>query len=493
MSLLESHLGRRILVSSAVIALVGAVVFAVLLGDPSRAGLPGIVAAGLGALLVGLAGGALLARRALGPIVEATALAERLAGGELPEHGRISSFGDADELGRLAGALDSLTTRLRAISGDVLGERNALSAVLTNMDDGIIIFSADGRVTLANPAVERILQLPTGRTLGATLIEALRDHELAEYVRSCLAAKTSFDLTRSTDPARSAGRSARLLEAGLPRRYLRVQATRLADSRGLVVLQDLTEVRRADTIRRDFVANVSHELRTPLASLKALVETLQDGALEDPPAAHAFLGRMNVEVDGLTQLVRELLELSRIEAGRVALRVERVEVDQVLRQAADRLQAQADRADVALTVDVQPDLPEIPLDADKVQQALINLIHNAIKFTPAGGRIVLIGQGARLKLDGGFELLAGAAGPVPTHVVLTVADTGIGIAADDLPRIFERFYKADKARSGGGTGLGLAIVKHIAEAHGGRVWVESIEGQGATFRIAIPATHGGPA
>ena len=428
------------------------------------------LAAVLLASLASLGAGALLARSSVREVRDLAAAAQRMAEGKLDQRIRIDSPG---EVGALARALNALADQLRTVAGDADEERSALSAVLANMDDGVLILSADGRVILANPAAERILQVPEGQSPGRSFVEVLRDHELVQFVRDCLGAASTG--------------GARMMDAGLPRRHLRIQARPLADGRGLVVLQDLTEIRRAETVRRDFVANVSHELRTPLASLKALVETLQDGALDDPPAARGFLERMSVEVDGLTQLVRELLELSRIESGRASLHVASADVRSVVVAAAERLAAQADRAGLDLAVDVASDLPPAPLDSDKVQQALINLIHNAIKFTPPGGRIQVSAQGARVRLDGGFELLpAEVAGPVPTHVVLTVADTGVGVPVEEQPRIFERFYKADKARSGGGTGLGLAIVKHVAEAHGGRVWVESVEGQGATFRIALP-------
>ncbi|MEA3345019.1 MAG: ATP-binding protein [Chloroflexota bacterium] len=235
----------------------------------------------------------------------------------------------------------------------------------------------------------------------------------------------------------------------------------------LIILQDLTRVRRLETIRRDFISNISHELRTPLASLKALVDTLRGGALEDPPAAQRFLNHMETEVDALTQMVRELLELSRIESGRAAFRLEPVVVADVVLPPVERLQPQAERAGLQLTVDLPGDLPPVLADAERIQQVVTNLVHNAIKFTPSGGMVML------------------SAESIGEEVVISVRDTGVGIPADDLPRIFERFYKADRARSGGGTGLGLAIAKHIVQAHDGRIWVESTEGQGSTFSFTL--------
>lgn len=228
-------------------------------------------------------------------------------------------------------------------------------------------------------------------------------------------------------------------------------------------------VRRAETIRREFVGNVSHELRTPIASLKALVETLEEGALDDPPAAREFLEQMHVEVDSLAQLVHELLELSRIESGEAPIRPERVEPVELLEQAARRLRRQAERAHVVVDIVADPDVPWVWADPSHVERVLINLLHNAIKFTPEEGRITLTARSQG------------------QSVRLLVADSGIGITSEDLPRLFERFYKVDRSRASGGTGLGLAIAKHIVQAHGGQIWAESRgEGKGSTFAFTLP-------
>ncbi len=238
-----------------------------------------------------------------------------------------------------------------------------------------------------------------------------------------------------------------------------------------MILQDLSAVRRLEKVRRDFVSNVSHELRTPLASLAALVDTLRDGALDDPPAAQRFLDRMEVEVDKMTQMVQELLELSRVESGQLPLRLSPTTVQQVVSPAVERLSTQAERAGVALKVELPDDLPRIVVDSERVQQVIINLVHNGIKFTPSGGSVTI-----RAALDAAR----------PGMLVISVRDTGVGIPADNLSRIFERFYKTDRARSGGGTGLGLAIAKHTVLAHGGSIWVKSREGEGSDFMFTVP-------
>jgi two-component system phosphate regulon sensor histidine kinase PhoR len=236
----------------------------------------------------------------------------------------------------------------------------------------------------------------------------------------------------------------------------------------LVILQDLTPIRRLETVRRDFISNISHELRTPLAGLKALVDTLRGGAIKDRPAAKRFLKRMDAEVDAMTQMVEELLDLSRIESGQAPLRLEPTRVTELVIPPVDRLRPQAERAGQELMFHVAPEMPLVQADVDQARLVLTNLVHNAVKFTPPGGRITVSAQ------------------PNGEEVLFSVEDTGVGIPAEDLPRVFERFYKADQARSGGGTGLGLAIAKHVVQGHGGRIWAEGVEGEGSTFYFTLP-------
>lgn len=252
--------------------------------------------------------------------------------------------------------------------------------------------------------------------------------------------------------------------------YVRIIVTPLlkhSRSGYLVLLQDLTQVRRLQTVRQDFVSNVSHELRTPLASLHALVETLRDGAIDDPPAAARFLDRMEVELDALTQMVEELLELSRIESGHLPLQMKPVPVRDVVMPAVDRLRAQAERNNVTLDIQIADDLPPALADLPRMHQVVTNIVHNAIKFSPGGGDVVIRAEAK------------------PSCVEVTVRDTGIGISREELPRVFERFYKTDRSRALGGTGLGLAIAKHIVQAHGGRIWAESVEGKGSLFGFTL--------
>jgi two-component system phosphate regulon sensor histidine kinase PhoR len=359
---------------------------------------------------------------------------------------------DVSRLEDLSNAVRELSLAQQARLAALDAERGKLAAVLDQMTDGVLIAAADGRVQFANPAVARLFEAP--HASGRTVAEVLRQHQLIEAWRRC---QESGELqTQSVE---------------LPARHLFLQLIAIPDrSTGgsLLLVQDLTRVRRLETVRRDFISNVSHELRTPLASLKALTETLQEGALEDPKAARRFLGRIETEVDALTQMATELLELSRIESGQVPLELKAAAPAALLNSAADRMRMQAERAGLALRVDCPPGLPEVRADPPRLEQVLVNLIHNAVKFTRPGGEVTLLAH-----LDGDV-------------ICFAVRDTGVGISPDDLARIFERFYKADRARSGGGTGLGLSICRHLVEAHGGRIWAESEEGRGSTFYFSIP-------
>jgi len=242
--------------------------------------------------------------------------------------------------------------------------------------------------------------------------------------------------------------------------------------RSMLLFQDQTQTHRLETIRRDFISNISHELRTPMAGLKAISETLLDGALEDPTVARRFVVRMDSEVDNLTQMVNELLELSRIEAGRFNFDYQRIEPCRLMQKPVERMVLQAERVNLTLSYDCPVDLPLVFADPERISQVFINLIHNAIKFTPNGGRIHVTAY-----QDGQM-------------VVFKVSDNGVGIAEKDINRIFERFYKADRARSGGGTGLGLSICRHIVDAHGGKIWAESVENEGSDFYFSLPVVYG---
>jgi len=297
--------------------------------------------------------------------------------------------------------------------------------------------------------------------------ETLRNHQLIQAWQRCQALGKI-----QIETAEIAGRRQFLQLIVMPDQH--------APGGSLLVVQDLTRIRRLETIRRDFISNISHELRTPLASLKALTETLQDGALADPEAAPRFIGRIATEVDALTQMAQELLDLSRIESGQVELERKPVAPERLLASAAERMRLQAERAGLSLNVECPPDLPKVHADGPRIEQVLVNLIHNAVKFTPPGGDVVLLADIVpALSPQGEGEASEGV-------VRFAVRDSGVGIPADDVPRIFERFYRVDKSRAGGGTGLGLSISRHLVESHGGQIWAESCEGEGSTFYFTLP-------
>ena len=361
-----------------------------------------------------------------------------------------------DEVGQLSLAFSNIAQQLNLQIEDYREERGKLEAVLNHMTDSVLIVGPDGLVSLVNPAAERLFRVDEQEAVGKSLVEVVRQHQLVELWR---------------DTSLSGKQEITTLETSPERFFVQAIATPLDDTLSgstLLVFQDLTRVRKLETVRRDFISNVSHELRTPLASLKALTETLHEGALEDPPAARRFLTRMDNEIDNMTQLVRELLELSRIESGRVPLNRRQVTPLKLLTGAAERMQLQAERAGLSLTAQASEDLPEVMADAERIEQVLVNLMHNAIKFTPPGGQIE-----SSAYRDG-------------DTIVFVVRDTGVGIDPDAMARIFERFYKADQSRSGGGTGLGLSIARHTIEAHDGRIWVESEVNRGSTFFFSLP-------
>jgi two-component system phosphate regulon sensor histidine kinase PhoR len=358
---------------------------------------------------------------------------------------------NVDDLEHLSNAVKALVGSLNAQLTSIDSNRARLAAVLDQMTDAVLIASEEGRIQFANPAAENLF----GKGLVERSIpEALRNHQLIQAWQRC----QELD-EMQIETAETAGRRHFLQLIVIPDQH--------APGGSLLVVQDLTRIRRLETIRRDFVSNISHELRTPLASLKALTDTLQDGALSDPEVAPRFISRIATEVDALTQMAQELLDLSRIESGQVELEQKPVAPKKLLASAAERMRLQAERAGLTLDVECPPNLPKVHADEPRIEQVLVNLIHNAVKFTPPGGDICLIAEAGE------------------DCVRFAVRDSGVGIPADDVPRIFERFYRVDRSRAGGGTGLGLSISRHLVESHGGKIWAESREGKGSTFYFTL--------
>jgi two-component system phosphate regulon sensor histidine kinase PhoR len=365
---------------------------------------------------------------------------------------------DAQGIEELSSAVDSLVSTFNLQLSTLNAERARLAAVLDQMTDGVLIVDSQGRIQFANPASEKLFE--TVDPINRSIVEVVRHHQLVEAWRR---SQQNNELQSES------------VEVPARRQFLQLVVIPDRHAGGsLLLVQDLTRVRRLETVRRDFISNISHELRTPLASLKALTETLQNGALLDPEAGPRFLSRIVTEVDALTQMTQELLDLSRIESGQVGLNLAPISPKNLLVSAGDRMKLQAERAGLALRVECSDDLPNIRADQARLEQVLVNLIHNAVKFTRPGGEVILLAESTNSGVPFGDVIRFG------------VKDTGIGIPSDDVSRIFERFYRVDRSRSGSGTGLGLSIARHIIEAHGGKIWVDSIEGQGSTFFFTIP-------
>ena len=356
---------------------------------------------------------------------------------------------------------DSLSALLAQTNKD----KSELLTVLTSMSEGVIAVDTDQRILLANEAAALLLGFDAQAAPGRRLWEIVRSAPVLQSAAQVLG-----------------GGEGRVFSVGpLAGRHLEITVRRFPAAPGrmeglVLVAHDTTQMVQFQELRKEFVANVSHELRTPLSIIKGYAETLRDGALTDARKGPEYLRTIERHVDQLTNLVNDLLELAKLEGRGDPAKRFPVDVGAVARRAAEQLAPAAQGKRQALGVEVATDLPAVAGDADYLERAVGNLVENAIKYTPAGGRIDV-----RVRGEAG-------------EVLVEVTDSGIGIPADDLPRIFERFYRVDRSRSRamGGTGLGLSIVKHVVQSHGGRVEVASVPGSGSCFLIRLPAVAGVP-
>ncbi len=375
------------------------------------------------------------------------------------------------------------------------------------LDSGLLLLSADRTVLFLNRRANEIFDTSEDAAIGRGLISVLRDYQADQMVQDVLA---DDEPREAIIQMPSSGRTLRLRCASIS-----TDTPDHAAVRVILLVQDQTQLSQLERARRDLVANVSHELRTPLASLKLLAETL----LSDPPEpiARRMLHQMTNEIDAVTHLVEELHELSQIEAGRITIQLTPGRIGQVIERALARIRPQADRKQIMIIANVVDHRMPVLIDSRRIDQVLLNLLHNAVKFTPEHGRITV--QTWVIHVDEQdhtqYRLHAGPAGttmpssappapllatptgtqttlpddhPAGMWLLISISDTGIGIPADQLPRVFERFFKVDRSRSRnvGGTGLGLAIAKHLVEGHGGRLWADSFERRGSTFHFTVP-------
>ena len=418
---------------------------------------------GLVALLAALGIAMFVAGRLTRPVVEMESVARRMSEGDFAVHAPVRS---PDEIGVLGRALNGLAARLREKVRDLEEEQAKARAILESMVEGVVAVDGHDHIVVMNEGARTIFALGAARAEGKSFLEVIRNVDLYRIFRE----------SRVGTPDAVVGRQLRLSTP--VERVLEVHAAplRLAgDEVGAVmVLHDVTELRRLERVRTEFVANVSHELRTPLTAIHGYLETLLGGALEEPEHARKFLEIAFRHTERLGRLVSDLTDLSNIELGKVSLRLEATPLDEVVDSVLTMIRPRAAGGEVALSVDLPVDLPPVRADRDRLAQILINLVDNGVKYTPAGGRVAVSARRVG-----------------PALVEVGVSDTGVGIPPADLPRVTERFYRVDRARSRelGGTGLGLAIVKHLVLAHGGELAIESQPGRGTVVRFSLPAAR----
>lgn len=430
----------------------------------------------IASLLILILGGAVslfFSRRLSARIDRLKDFSRRVAAGDFqPLPGDDSS----DELSDLSEALNDTARQLDATIHTLTDERNRSSAILRSMTEGVAVIDTKERVVFCNQAFAEILNLDLARCIGRPLLEVARQISLLDLVRRALHGSDALqgDLMVGTVSPRSFAMTAAPIPAPAAPGNERQGA--------VVVLHDITELRRLERVRQDFVANVSHEFKTPLTAIQGFAETLLGGALEDEKNNRRFLEIIRDHAVRLSRLTDDLLKLARIEAGKLEVQFQPVSLTELIEGCAATSLLKASRREITLDIDYPHELPFVRGDAGLLHEVLQNLLDNAVQYTPPGGRVTV---------SVAVAAAGNGAAPQPQNeVVITVADSGIGIPVVDQERIFERFYRVDAARSRevGGTGLGLSIAKHIVEAHGGRLWVESTVGQGSQFHFSVPVS-----
>ena len=398
----------------------------------------------------------LVSRNFSGRIERLTAFSQRVAEGDFRSQ---ASDGTGDALDRLSDSLNQTAMRLDRTIRTLTEERNLSSAILGSMVEGVLVVNAAERVVFANHSFAEILGLNLPPQSGSGLVECVRQTELIEAVRKVLAGEPRVESEIVTGTLRQHFFAAT------------VASVRTTGTDGAVlVLHDITDLRKLERVRRDFVANVSHEFRTPLTAIQGFAETLLAGAIDDPQNRGRFLEIIVEHSRRLARLTEDLLMLSKMDADRLDFETRRIPARALIESCVETAMPRSRDKDLRLSVNLAEKVPDIAGDRRRLTEVLQNLIDNAIQYTPAGGQIMV------------------SAAPVDSEVVFTVSDTGIGIPQAEQPRIFERFYRVDVARSRevGGTGLGLSIAKHLVEGHGGRIWVESEAGHGSQFHFSVP-------
>ena len=395
-----------------------------------------------------------IARRTSRSIRVLMAGVTKIESGDLSHRVRISQH---EETAELSHAFNRMADTISQMVDNISNDRDTISAVLETMVDGVIALDREGSITLLNQTAAETFTIIATETIGMRMSEVIRDYELLQLYSSCI-------------------RSGRLLQAEVEipetRKFLSVTAAPLgqgAERGALLTIHDLTRLRQIETTRKEFVSNVSHELRSPISSIRAMLETLEDGAIDDKEVANDFLKRMQKDVERMTSMVDNLLELSRIESGQEVVNMGPVDLELIVQEAIEIVKRGSGfpESNINMVSEIQSGI-RVVAQSNKLSQILVNLLQNSVKFTPNNGLIVIRSMVAN------------------KQVFVYVEDNGSGIAPEHLPHVFERFYKVDRARRDGGSGLGLAIVKHLVQAHGGDVDVTSEEGEGSVFSFTLP-------
>ena len=409
------------------------------------------------AFLLSLGMSYLVARSITRPLAEIVQAAKRMVGGEF--HPRIRP-GSSDEVSDLARVLNHMAASIEEKIEALKQDRAKMAATLIAMQEGVMVLAVDGTVRLINPAMERMIGRQGGELTGKSYWEVIRQPRLHEFIAHALAG----GIGTTTEIGLGSGSD----------RIFQVYTSSLSEGEGnpaglVLVFHDISDLRRLEQVRKDFVANVSHELRTPLTAIKGYVEALRDDPKIELPQRHRFLEIIETHTDRLNLIITDLLLLSKIESGQIPLKQEPVELALLINRTLGLLSHQIDRKQHKIVLDIPARLPPVLGDEERLGQVFSNLLDNAVKYTPDKGTLTITAVLNDTMIEVGIE------------------DTGIGIPPKDLSRIFERFYRVDKARSRelGGTGLGLAIVKHLVEAHGGTVSVQSA-GKGSRFTVRLP-------
>jgi two-component system sensor histidine kinase ResE len=411
------------------------------------------------AIFLALIPGYFLSRSISRPIQQMSALTLEMARGNFRQQVPVTS---QDEVGQLAKNFNLLAVNLEQTVSTLLQEKTKSENILANLAEGVIATDRQGRVILLNPGAERVLELKQGETLNHPLQEIRGCQPLGDLFLEAMAAgeQRRREFTLASGKIILLARVAPLLE----------------EEKGIYgavgVLQDITDFKKLEQLRRDFIADVSHELRTPLTSIQGFSEALLDGVASDGPTQEEYLKVIHRESLRLSRLINELLDLARLEAGKINWELNSIEIPDLFAGVLFKLKPQLEEKQIRVEQEITPDVPVVPGNEERIEQVLINLLENAVRFSLPGGVI---------------KMMASFCG---SEVKISISDQGPGIPEEDLPSIWERFYRVEKSRSRalGGAGLGLAIVKQIVTNHGGKVAVSSQEGTGSTFSFTLPVT-----